>query len=59
MSTEPSYMTECNPVEQQARQDLLDDLYRRSGRDALPYGHPLHSTYTGLWQEYIQVTPNT
>lgn len=52
-------MTECNPVEQQARQDLLDDLYRRSGRDALPYGHPLHSTYTGLWQEYIQVTPNT
>lgn len=54
MPTEPSYMSECNPVEQQARQDLLDDIYRRSGRADLPKGHPLHSTYTGLWQEYIQ-----
>lgn len=54
MSTQPSYMNECNPVEQQARQDLLDDLYRRSGRAELPNGHPHHSTYTGLWQEYTQ-----
>lgn len=54
MSTQPSYISECNPVEQQARQDLLDDLYRRSGRADLPYGHPLRSTYTGLWQDYTQ-----
>ena len=54
MSTQPSYMSECHPVEQQARQDLLEDLYRRSGRGELPYGHPLRSTYTGLWQEYVQ-----
>lgn len=52
--TKPSYSTNCNPVEQQARQDLLDDLYRRSGRDQLPYGHPLRSTYTGLWLEYTE-----
>lgn len=57
MPTQLSYMSECNPVEQQARQDLLDDLYRRSGRGELPYGHPLRSTYTGLWQEYVQSTP--
>jgi len=54
MPTSPSYMSECNPVEQQARQDLLDDLYRRSGRADLPYGHPLRNTYTGLWQQYTQ-----
>ena len=54
MSTQPSYMSECNPVEQQGRQDLLEDLYRRSGRDELPYGHLLRSTYTGLWQDYTQ-----
>lgn len=54
MPTQPSYMSQCHPVEQQARQELLDDLYRRSGRADLPYGHPLRSTYTGLWQEYVQ-----
>ena len=51
-------MAECNPVEQQARQDLMEDLYRRSNRADLPYGHPLRSTYTGLWIEYTQ-TPTT
>lgn len=54
MPTSPSYMSECNPVEQQARQDLLEDLYRRSGRAELPKSDPLHGTYTGLWQEYTQ-----
>ncbi len=53
--TQPSYHPDCNPVEQLARQELLDDLYRRSGRDRKD--HPLHSTYTGLWQEWTQQTP--
>ena len=57
MPTQPSYMSECNPVEQQARHDLLDDLYRRSGRADLPKSDPLHGTYTGLWQEYTSTTP--
>lgn len=56
MPTQPSYMSECNPVEQQARQDLMEDLYRRSNRADLPYGHPLRSTYTGLWIEYTQTS---
>lgn len=45
-------MRDCDPLEQQARQDLLDDLYRRSGRDRKE--HPLHATYTGLWLEWTQ-----
>lgn len=48
-------MRECDPTEQQARQDLLDDLYRRSGRDRKE--HPMHALYTGLWQEWTQVAP--
>jgi hypothetical protein len=55
--TQPSYHPDCNPVEQQARQELLDDLYHRSGRDRK--GHPLHSTYTGLWQEWTTEHPFT
>lgn len=43
-------MRECDPTEQQARQDLLDDLYRRSGRDRKE--HPMHALYTGLYQEW-------
>jgi hypothetical protein len=35
----------------QQRADMLEALYERSGRDDLPYGHPLRCTYTGLWQE--------
>lgn len=53
--TQRSYHPECNPVEQQVRQDLLDDLYLRSGRDRK--GHPMHAVYTGLWQEWTQATP--
>ena len=34
------------------RANMMDALYERSGRDELPYGHPLRSTYTGLWQEF-------
>ena len=31
---------------------MMDALYARSGRADLPSGHPLRSTYTGLWQEF-------
>lgn len=36
----------------QARADMMEALYQRSGRDQLPYGHPLRSTMTGLWDEF-------
>ena len=36
----------------QQRADMMEALYERSGRDDLPYGHPLRGTYTGLWQEF-------
>ena len=48
-------MHECNPVEQEARQRLLDELYHRSVRDRL--GHPMRGLYTGLWQEWTQAAP--
>lgn len=38
----------CDPREQQARQDRLEAAYQASGRDQLPNGHPLKSTYTAL-----------
>ena len=40
--------TDCNPIEQQARQDRLEAAYQASGRADLPNGDPLKSTYTGL-----------
>lgn len=52
MTTSPRQVRDCDPVEQQLRQDLLDDLYLRSGRGRK--SHPLYSTYTGLWQEWTQ-----
>jgi hypothetical protein len=39
---------DCNPIEQQARQDRLEAAYQASGRDQLPTGHKHKSTYTGL-----------
>lgn len=39
---------DCNPIEQQARQDRLEAAYQASGRADLPVGHPHKSTYTGL-----------
>lgn len=56
MPTSPSNTNPCNPTEQQARQDLLDDLFRRSGRDRKD--HPLHATYTGLWLEWTGAQDN-
>lgn len=43
---------DCNPIVEQARQDLLDDLYRRDGRE--DPGHPMHSLYTNLYQSYLE-----
>jgi len=39
---------DCNPIEQQARQDRLEAAYQASGRADLPAGDPLKSTYTSL-----------
>jgi hypothetical protein len=46
-------MTSASFLDQQ-RADMMDALYERSGRDQLPYGHPLRSTYTGLWEEFCR-----
>jgi hypothetical protein len=41
------------------RHEMLEALYAKSGRAALPKGHPLRSTYTGLWQEFCSdIGPN-
>ena len=36
----------------QQRADMMEALYQRSGRQELPYGHPLRGTLTGLWEEF-------
>ena len=36
----------------QQRADMMEALYQRSGREQLPYGHPLRGTMTGLWDEF-------
>jgi len=43
---------DCNPIVEQLRQDLLDDLYHRDGRD--DPSHPFHSLYTNLFQSYTE-----
>lgn len=47
-------MFDCHPRQEQKKADFLEHLYEQSGRSNLPKGHPLHETYTGLWQEFIQ-----
>jgi hypothetical protein len=37
---------DCDPTEQQARQDHLEALYEADGRH--DPAHPMHSIYTGL-----------
>jgi hypothetical protein len=37
---------DCNPIEQQLRQDQLEELYVKDGRKEAT--HPHHGTYTGL-----------
>lgn len=39
-------MNPCDPISQQARQDLLDRAYELDGR--LEPDHPFHCTYTAL-----------
>lgn len=43
---------DCNYVEQQARQDELDALYFKDGRDE--QDHPYHALYTNLYPSYQQ-----
>lgn len=38
--------SDCNPIEQQARQDELDIRYEEDGRHDPT--HPMHALYTGL-----------
>jgi len=38
----------------QQRADMMESLYQHSGRDQLPYGHPLRCTYTGLWEQFCR-----
>lgn len=41
------------------RTTMMESLYAKSGRADLPQGHPLRSTYTGLWQEFCSdIGPN-
>ena len=48
--------SDCNPIEQQAVQDRLDELYIRDGRD--DKSHPYHATYTNLFQSYNKADNN-
>lgn len=43
---------DCDPAEQQARQDELERLYAEDGRHN--HDHPMHCFYTGLAVEYAQ-----
>lgn len=52
MTTSPRKALDCDPTEQQARQDWLDELYLLSGRDRP--NHPMHCLYTGLYLEWTQ-----
>lgn len=47
-------MFDCHPRIEQMKAEFIDKLYEDSGRNKLPTGHPLHMTYTGLWQEFCQ-----
>lgn len=39
-------LNDCDPAEQQLRQDRLEALYEADGRHAVE--HPFHGLYTGL-----------
>lgn len=42
-------MENCHPRTEQAKVELLEQLYRASGRDRK--GHPSNGLYTGLYQQ--------
>lgn len=48
---------DCNPIEQQARQDRLEAAYTADGRH--DPAHPAHSTYTGLFAENTNDSNNS
>jgi hypothetical protein len=43
--------TMVNHVEQQQRQERLEDWYKKDGRGSKR--HPMHSLYTGLAEKYM------
>lgn len=43
---------DCHPIVEQLRQDLLESLYHRDGRDNPD--HPFHCLYTNLFQSYTE-----
>lgn len=43
--------TMVDPLEEQQRQELIEQLYHCAGRDNPE--HPQHATYTGLYQEWM------
>jgi len=49
--TEQDRQAWARVCEDQQRQDFLDSLYIQYGRDKSD--HPLHSLYTGLFQQWI------
>lgn len=54
MQTQPAHWAQdawARVQADQARADFLEKLYFEYGRDKK--GHPLHSTYTGLYLEYL------
>jgi hypothetical protein len=44
------YLAEFNPKEEQKTQIFLEHMYKCSGRE--DPSHPMHSLYTGLYQEF-------
>lgn len=46
-------MKDCHPLQEQAKVDFLEQLYRSAGRDRKD--HPLYSTYTGLYLEWAGI----
>lgn len=48
-SPQPKPPLQCDPGEQQARQDRIDALYEADGRR--DPAHPAHATYSGLAQQ--------
>jgi hypothetical protein len=47
----------CDPVEQQKRQDELDELYAADGRH--DNSHPMHALYTGLFVQNNTIIKNS
>jgi hypothetical protein len=46
-------MENCHTSIEQAKFELMEQLYRASGRDRK--GHPDHGLYTGLYQEWTEI----